>query len=102
MRSENNIFNNDNLDVGVIFKEEFKGNTIKCKLFMNDDNLKMDNGILSIYCLMDNDRMAENIHLSLNDNFNGEYWVKVYLNDEYICEKRLCYVDCDDMWEAFK
>lgn len=102
METQNNIFNNDDLNVGVIFKDEFEGNTIKCKLFMNDENIEMDNGLLSIYCMMDNNKMPENVYLSLNDNYNGDMFVKVYFNDKYCYDKRLGEVDCDEMWMDYK
>jgi len=97
-----NLYNNDDLNVGVIWTETFEGNTVKCKLFMNNDNFEMDNGILSVYCVMANDNMPENIHLTLNDVWEGMYFIKVYLNDELYKVCRMADVNSDEIWEDFK
>jgi len=94
-----NIFDNNDLSVGVIYEETLGNKNLKFKLVMNDENIEMDNGLLSIYCMMKNENIPENIHWDLNDLWNGDFIVKVYDCDRFWFERRFADCDTEDLFE---
>ncbi len=76
-----NIFNNDDLSVGVIYEENLGNKNLKFKLMMNDKNIELDNGLLSVYSFRPHKNIPENIHLDLNELWDGEFLFPFSLND---------------------
>jgi len=90
-----NLYNNKNLDYGVIYNEEVNGYKYQAKICMNDYNLNIDTGALATYAMCVNNKIPQDIHLDLNESFGGQYMVDVYREGLYMLTAKMDEIDCE-------
>ena len=96
------LYNNNNLDYGVIWREEVNGYKYEAKICMNDKNLALDRGELAVYAMCDNNQIPQGVHLELNERYDGEYYVDVYREGLYMLTEMMNGIDCEIYEDYFE